>query len=121
VGRSTKESNEEQARQIGEAWEKLGDQKPQFNLEIHLPNGDKLYKVLGPHAPNLTANEVNLLHRLWLRFSDAVAPQEIHHHDVVHFALEEVKKEMDEGHEDAVVNRLRAHLEANQKKKAPKT
>src|SRR3979411_3334063 len=121
VGRSTKESNEEQARQIGEAWEKLGDPKPQFNLEIHLPNGDKLYKVLGPHAPNLTANEVNLLHRLWLRFSDAVAPLEIHHHDVVHFALEEVKKEMEEGHEDDVVNRLRAHLEANQKKKAPKT
>ncbi len=120
VGRSTKESNEEQARQIGEAWEKLGDPKPQFNLEIQLPNGDKLYKVLGPHAPNLTANEVNLLHRLWLRFSDAVAPQEIHHHDVVHFALEEVQKEIDEGHEDIVVNRLRAHLEANQKKKAPK-
>jgi amino acid transporter len=120
VGRSTRESNEEQARQIGEAWEKLGDPKPQFNLEIHLPTGDKLYKVLGPHAPNLTANEVNLLHRLWLRFSDAVAPQEIHHHDVVHFALEEVQKEVDEGHEDIVVSRLRAHLEANQKKKAPK-
>src|SRR5260370_933849 len=120
AGRSTKESNEEQARQIGEAWEKLGDQKPQFNLEINLPNGDKLYKVLGPHAPNLTANEVNLLHRLWLRFSDAVAPLEMHHHDVVHFALEEVQKEVDEGHEDIVVNRLRAHLEANQKKKNPK-
>src|SRR6267154_1433719 len=120
AGRSTKETNEEQARQIGEAWEKLGDQKPQFNLEIHLPNGDKLYKVLGPHAPNLTANEVNLLHRLWLRFSDAVAPLEMHHHDVVHFALEEVQKEVDEGHEDIVVNRLRAHLEANQKKKNPK-
>ncbi len=121
AGRSTKESNEEQARQIGEAWEKLGDQKPQFNLEIHLPNGDKLYKVLGPHAPNLTANEVNLLHRMWLRFSDAVAPLEMHHHDVVHFALEEVQKEVEEGHEDDVVNRLRAHLEEIQKKKAPKT
>ncbi len=120
AGRSTKETNEEQARQIGEAWEKLGDQKPQFNLEIHLPNGDKLYKVLGPHAPNLTANEVNLLHRLWLRFSDAVAPLEMHHHDVVHFALEEVQKEVDEGHEEIVLNRLRVHLEANQKKKAPK-
>src|SRR5713101_5109304 len=58
AGRSSKESNEEQARQIGEAWEKLGDPKPQFNLEIHLPSGDKIYKVLGPHAPNLTANEV---------------------------------------------------------------
>ncbi len=121
AGRSSKESNEEQARQIGEAWEKLGDQKPQFNLEIHLPNGDKLYKVLGPHAPNLTANEVNLLHRMWLRFSDAVAPLEMHHHDVVHFALEEVQKEIEEGHEDIVVSRLRAHLEANQKKKSPKT
>jgi amino acid transporter len=120
AGRSTKESNEEQARQIGEAWEKLGDQKPQFNLEIHLPNGDKIYKVLGPHAPNLTANEVNLLHRLWLRFSDAVAPLEMHHHDVVHFALEEVQKELDEGHEDIVLNRLRKHLEENQKKKTPK-
>jgi amino acid transporter len=119
LGHSTKESSEEQARLIGEAWENLGDPKPQFNLEIHLANGDKIYKVLGPHAPNLTANEVNLLHRLWLRFSDVLAPQELHHHDVVHFALEEVQKELDEGQEDAVVKRLRTHLEANQQKKKP--
>jgi amino acid transporter len=119
IGRSAKDNTEEQARQIGDAWEKLGDIKPQFNLEIHLPNGDKIYKVLGPHAPNLTANEVNLLHRMWLRFSDVLAPQELHHHDVVHFALEEVKKEIDEGQEDEVVKRLRAHLEANRTKKPP--
>jgi amino acid transporter len=119
IGRSAKDNTEEQARQIGEAWEKLGDIKPQFNLEIHLPNGDKIYKVLGPHAPNLTSNEVNLLHRLWLRFSDVLAPQELHHHDVVHFALEEVKKEIEEGQEDEVVKRLRAHLEGNQSKKTP--
>jgi len=119
LGHSSRESTEEQARQIGEAWEKLGDPKPQFNLEIHMPNGDKVYKVLGPHAPNLTANEVNLLHRLWLRFSDSVAPLEMHHHDVVHFALEEVQKELDEGHEDIVLQRLRAHLEEIQKKRKP--
>jgi amino acid transporter len=119
IGRSAKDNTEEQARQIGDAWEKLGDIKPQFNLEIHLPNGDKIYKVLGPHAPNLTSNEVNLLHRMWLRFSDVLAPQELHHHDVVHFALEEVKKEIEEGHEDEVVKRLRAHLEGNQSKKIP--
>jgi hypothetical protein len=117
LGHSPKESTEEQAREIGEAWEKLGDTKPQFNLEIHLSNGDKVYKVLGPHAPNLTANEVNLLHRLWLRFSETLAPQELHHHDVVHFALEEVQKELEEGQEDGVVTRLRAHLEENQKNK----
>ena len=117
---SPKESTEEQARHIGDAWEKLGDPKPQFNLEIHLANGDKVYKVLGPHAPNLTANEVNLLHRLWLRFSESTAPLELHHHDVVHFALEEVQKELDEGQEDAVVARLKEHLEANIRTKTRK-
>jgi len=119
LGRSPKESTEEQARHFGDAWEKLADPKPQFNLEIHYPNGDKVYKVLGPHAPNLTANEVNLIHRLWLRFSDSVAPLEMHHHDVVHFALQEVQKELDEGREDEVMARLRAHIEANLKKKPP--
>ncbi len=120
IGRSAKDNTEEQARLIGEAWEKLPDPKPQFNLEIHLPNGDKIYKVLGPHAPNLTANEVNLLHRLWLRFSESLAREELHHHDVVHFALEEVQKEIEEGHEDEVVNRLRNHLVSNQSKRKSK-
>ena len=117
VGSSSKWQSEEQARQIGEAWERVPDPKPQFNLEIHLPNGDKIFKVLGPHAPNLTANEVNLLHRLWLRLSDSVAPEELHHHDVVHFALEEVQKELDEGREDEALRRLREHLASIRQKK----
>ena len=117
LGHSPKESTEEQARHIGDAWEKLGDPKPQFNLEIHQQNGDKVYKVLGPHAPNLTANEVNLIHRLWLRFNESIAPLELHHHDVVHFALEEVQKELEDGKEETLLVRLRAHVEANQKKK----
>jgi amino acid transporter len=121
AGRSAKEVTEQQAREIGEAWEKLPDPKPQFNLEIHMPNGDKIYKVLGPHAPNLTANEVNLLHRLWLRFTEVLGREELHHHDVVHFALEEVQKELDSGQEDQVVGRLRAHLENNQRKRKPST
>jgi amino acid transporter len=119
LGHSPKESTEEQARHLGDAWEKLGDPKPQFNLEIHMANGDKVYKVLGPHAPNLTANEVNLLHRLWLRFSESAAPLELHHHDVVHFALEEVMKEVEDGQEEAVITRLKEHLESNVKKKPP--
>ena len=118
LGHSPKEPTEEQARHIGDAWEKLGDLKAQFNLEIHLPNGDKVYKVLGPHAPNLTANEVNLVHLLWLRFNECTAPLELHHHDVVHFALEEVQKELDEGREEELTARLRAHVESNMRKKS---
>jgi amino acid transporter len=117
AGSSGKWQSEEQARQIGDAWERLGDPKPQFNLEIHMPTGDKVFKVLGPHAPNLTANEVNLLHRLWLRFSDLVQPEELHHHDVVHFGLEELQKDLDAGKEEELVARLRAHLATNRNKK----
>jgi hypothetical protein len=120
LGHSPKETTEEQALHFGNAWEKLPDPKPQFNLEIHQQNGDKIYKVLGPHAPNLTANEVNLIHRLWLRFNESVAPLELHHHDVVHFALEEVQKELDEGQEEKLLTRLREHVESNLRKKQGK-
>jgi hypothetical protein len=120
LGHSPKETTEEQALHFGDAWEKLPDPKPQFNLEIHQQNGDKLYKVLGPHAPNLTANEVNLIHRLWLRLNETVTPLELHHHDVVHFALEELQKDLEEGQEEKLLARLRAHVEANLKKKQPK-
>ncbi len=119
LGHSAKWTTEEQARQIGDAWEKLGDPKPQFNLEIHTSTGDKVFKVLGPHAPNLTVNEVNELHQLWLRFSEVLAPEELHHHDIVHFALDEVRIELEAGKEDELVERLRKHLEENRLKRPP--
>ncbi len=113
LGRSSKFTGAEQARLIGLAWEQLPDPRPQFNLEIYAPGGEHELFLLGPHAPNLTSNEVRLVHRLWLRFSDLVAPDEIHHHDVVHFALDEVMKEIEDGQEADVVNRLKRHLEKN--------
>ena len=113
LGRSEKWSTAEQARQIGLAWERLPDPRPQFNLEIYTRGGQRDFFVLGPHAPHLTAHEINLLHQLWLRFSDQMAPQELHHHDVVHFALNEVMQELEEGKEDELLQKLRQHLEAN--------
>ena len=121
LGRSAKVSLAEEAREIGLAWEQLPDPRPQFNLEIFTPGGEREYYLLGPHAPNLTSNEVRLVHRLWLRFSDLVAPDELHHHDVVHFALDELCKELDDGKEGEVVARLRQHISHNKSQhgKAP--
>jgi hypothetical protein len=99
LGRSGKVSLAEEAREIGLAWEQLPDPRPPFNLEIFTPGGQREFFLLGPHAPNLTSNEVRLVHRLWLRFSDLVSPGELHHHDVVHFALDEVMKELEDGKE----------------------
>jgi hypothetical protein len=113
LGRSGKVSLAEEAREIGLAWEQLPDPRPQFNLEIFTPGGQREFFLLGPHAPNLTSNEVRLIHRLWLRFSDLAAPDELHHHDVVHFALDEVLKELEEGKETDVAARLKEHIHRN--------
>jgi len=119
LGHSAKWSTHEQARQIGLAWERLPDPRPTFNLEIYMPGGQREYFLLGPHAPHLTASEINLVHQLWLRFSEVVAPEELHHHDVVHFALNEVVQELEEGKEDNVVDRLKRHLEENKIRRPP--
>src|SRR6202049_1286835 len=113
LGRSTKMSLAEQARQFGLAWEALPDPRPPFNLEIFTPQGEHEFFLLAPHAPNLTRNEVNLVHQLWLRLGDLVRPEELHHHDVVHFALNEVKQELMEGKEQDVAQRLKDHLVQN--------
>ncbi len=113
LGRSTKMGLAEQARQFGLAWEALPDPRPPFNLEIFTPVGEHEFFLLGPHAPNLTRNEVNLVHQLWLRLGDLVMPQELHHHDVVHFALNEVKQELIQGKEHDVAQRLKEHLAQN--------
>ncbi|HEX2712139.1 MAG TPA: APC family permease [Candidatus Acidoferrales bacterium] len=121
LGRSSKWTTAEQARQIGLAWERLPDPRPQFGLEIFAPGGQKEFFLLGPHAPHLTANEVKLIHQLWLRFSDQLAPEELHHHDIVHFALNEVVQELDEGKESELLQRLRQHLEENKARRAPRS
>jgi len=113
LGRSAKVSLAEEAREIGLAWEQIPDPRPQFNLEIFTPGGQREFFLLGPHAPDLTSNEVRLVHRLWLRFSDLVSPDVIHHHDVVHFALDEVMKELEDGKEADVAARLKEHINRN--------
>jgi amino acid transporter len=100
----------EEARVAGLAWERLADPKPQLTLVIYSPGGSEHIFYLGPHAPHLTPKEIDLLHGIWLQLSNDVAPQEIHHHDVIHFALEELKQEMNDYQRQEVVNRLRQHL-----------
>jgi amino acid transporter len=100
----------EEARVAGVAWESLPDPKPQLTLEIDSPDGQQHLFYLGPHAPHLTPKEVDLLHRIWLKFSDKVAPDELHHHDIVHFALDELELEIQNGLQQEVLDRLKRHL-----------
>jgi amino acid transporter len=101
----------EEARIAGLAWERLPDPKPQLTLEIYFPSGREHVFYLGPHAPRLTAKEIDLLHGIWLELSNDVAPEELHHHDVVHFSLDELKQELTSEQREEVLRRLRQHLE----------
>jgi amino acid transporter len=120
VGGSSKMGITEQAREIGFAWERMGEPRPRVTLEILTALGQEQIFYLGPHAPRLTPKEIDLLHRVWLELSDPLPGEEIHHHDIVHFALAEVEREMAEGQTSAVLDRLRQHLhEIKARRQAP--
>ena len=111
LGLSPARSVTEEARIAGLAWERLPDPKPHLTLEISSPTGQEHVFYLGPHAPHLTPKEIGLLHSIWLELSSDVAPKEIHHHDIVHFALQELQQELGNAEREEVLQRLRRHLQ----------
>ncbi len=110
VGSSSKMSVIEQARDIGLAWERMAEPRPRITLEIFNSSGREQVFYLGPHAPRLTPKEIDLLHKLWVNISDDLDGEEIHHHDIVHFALTEVERQIANGQRDEVKLRMRDHL-----------
>ncbi len=110
----------EEAYVAGLAWERLSDPKPQLTLEIYFPSGQEHIFYLGPHAPHLTPKEIDLLHSLWLQISNEVAPEEIHHHDVIHFALEELREDLNNSQREDILHRLRHHLQEIRDRRAQK-
>jgi amino acid transporter len=117
VGSSAKMPVTEQAREIGISWERMTEPRPRVTLEIFTPSGQEQIFYLGPHAPRLTPKEIDLLHKVWLELSDNLPNEEIHHHDIVHFALDEVEREIADGQGGDVLNRLRDHLRKIQKRR----
>jgi amino acid transporter len=110
LGMSSWRAVADEARIAGLAWEALPEPRPQLTLEIHTPTGKEHIFYLGPHAPRLTSKEIDLLHGIWLELSNEVAPEELHHHDVVHIALEELWKDIVNGRREEIVGALRQHL-----------
>jgi len=118
AGSSSKMPIAEQAREVGLAWERMPEPRPRVTLDIFTPSGQEQIFYLGPHAPRLTPKEIDLLHKIWLELSDQLAGQEVHHHDIVHFALIEVEREIAQGQSTDVLERLRDHLRAAQAHRA---
>lgn len=121
LGASPNNPVTEEARIAGLAWEHLPDPKPQLTLIIYFPGGQEHVFYLGPHAPHLTSKEIDLLHSIWLELSNDVAPEEIHHHDVIHFALDELKGELNDSQREQVLERLKNHLREIENRRVPQS
>jgi amino acid transporter len=103
VGESAKFSAAQMAHLLGEAWDRIEKSKNvRARLVAYKLTGEIETFLLGPHAPPLNAEDLDLIHRLWL---DAVSRYglEVHHRDVVRAALERLEQDMSgDGREQAI-------------------
>jgi len=86
-GLSTKLTAAEQAYHVGQAWEALPEPKRQFTFYVVKPDGTSLSFHIGPHAPKIEPHEVQLVHRLWLNMRRAPDMENLHHSDILTYAL----------------------------------
>ena len=72
---------EDQAFHLGQAWEALPEPKRQFNYYVIGNTGETKVFYIGPHAPSLSPEDIQLVHRLWLnmrRDPSAQTPAGVH-------------------------------------------
>lgn len=92
-GASTTMTASEQAYHVGQAWEALSAPKRQFTFYVVSPGGEAQAFRIGPHAPKLQGEDVQLVHRLWLTFRRDPGMESLHHTDIVTYALTRLANE----------------------------
>ena len=110
-GLSNKLTPDEQAKLTGDAWERLPDPKPRLVMEVRLPNGVSREYYLGPHAPRLRNQDLDLLHRLWLEITSDPRFAGAHHYHVIAVALAELERELNSGQRSEVLDKLWQELQ----------
>ena len=107
VGESSTLSADDQARLLGEAWERAD--KPEaldVRLVIYHRSGRADTYHLGAHPPSLTSGDLDLIHRLWLDAVKTVGPH-VHHHDVVRAALKQMEQQLTGPERDEAIAAIR--------------
>jgi amino acid transporter len=108
LGHSAVLTPAQQSLRLGEAWEKLSPQpKHQVRLIIFDPSGKADEFLLGAHAPELTEQEVNQIHRLWLDFKQEIGGEVIHHKDIISIALARMEKEMASSEREKILKEIK--------------
>jgi magnesium transporter len=94
VGESSTLSVGDQARLVGEAWERaIKPEHLSVRLVIARPSGRADTVHLGAHPPSLSQRDFDLIHRVWLDAAKAIGPH-VHHHDVIRAALTQMEQQL---------------------------
>jgi len=102
VGASAVITPEDQAHQMGEAWDRAPhDRELTTQFVIHFGDGHIQSFALGAHPPRLTPEDVERIHRLWIEAVKAIGPN-VHHRDVVVAALDSLEGELHADHGKAI-------------------
>ena len=95
AGLSSKVSPQEQARELGRAWERLPEKpRRQVWLKIVGPENQSYGRYLGAHPPDLTVDDVSLIHKIRLQVSKVPARRRVRHRDVVRVALDRLDRDL---------------------------
>jgi amino acid transporter/uncharacterized protein YejL (UPF0352 family) len=117
AGTSARVTMQEQARELGRSWEKLGERPRRRVLFKIIEPDDKEHVVeLGAHAPPLTDEDVALVHKLWLQISNIPSRRRVHHRDVVRVALNRLERDL-KGRADVMLDFYKLEHEGEDKKR----
>jgi amino acid transporter len=117
AGLSAKMTGQEQSQQLGRAWERLPElPRRQVCFKIIGPETREQIFYLGAHAPSLTDDDLDVLHKIWLQVSKVPARRKVHHRDVVRVALERLERDL-RGQSDVMLDFYQLEHRASQRKR----
>jgi len=105
-GLSNKLTADEQAKMTGDAWERLPEPRPRLTLEVYAPDATVREYALGPHAPRMRPQDVELMHKLWLNITCDPKFAGAHHYHIVALALEELQRELNTDQRNQLLQKL---------------
>lgn len=109
VGESNIMSPSEQALQMGHAWDRTPHDRDLTTGLIVLRNDGRSERYsLGAHAPRLSPEDVEHIHRLWVETARIAGP-DVHHRDIVSAALASFEDELTGPRRDQALARLSQH------------
>jgi amino acid transporter len=110
MGESAKMTASDQSDRLGEAWDRTPHPADVgTRLVVYTRDGRAHSYALGAHAPELSLDDIDRIHRLWLEAVKAVGPG-VHHRDIVTAALGSFEQSLGGPDRDGAVARLRQQI-----------